>query len=212
MADTKISALTAMTTAVGTDILPIVDDPGGTPVTQKITLANLWTSLKALTRGEVALMAAGGWPSTTLGCAVAKTEHVTNDVDLYSLDFDQSVEEYGQWTVWMPDDWDGSTITAKLVWTAASGTGDVIWGVQGRSHGNDDAIDQAWGTVQTVTDTLIATGDVHVTAETSAITLAGTPAAGELVQIRVYRDADAAGDTLSADARLLGVKLYYGRT
>lgn len=41
MADSKLTALTAMTTPVSTDILYIVDDPGGTPVSQKITWSNL---------------------------------------------------------------------------------------------------------------------------------------------------------------------------
>ena len=41
MADTKITALTENTTPLGTDIIPMVDDPGGTPATQKITLVNL---------------------------------------------------------------------------------------------------------------------------------------------------------------------------
>lgn len=41
MADSKITELGSNTTPIGTDIIPIVDDPGGTPVTQKITLANL---------------------------------------------------------------------------------------------------------------------------------------------------------------------------
>lgn len=161
---------------------------------------------------EIFLTAAGGWPSTTGGCAAnTKNEYGTNDLDLYSLDFDQTTEEYAQWSVWMPDDWDAGTITAKFVWSAASGTGDVIWALQGRSFANDDAIDQSWGTAQTVTDTLLATGDIHYSSVTSAITLAGGPAAGELVQFRVYRDADAGGDTLNADARLLGVKLYFTR-
>ncbi len=41
MADTKISALTALASASSDDLIPIVDDPGGTPVTKKITVANL---------------------------------------------------------------------------------------------------------------------------------------------------------------------------
>lgn len=40
MADAKITALSANTTPLGTDVTVIVDDPGGTPATQKITLAN----------------------------------------------------------------------------------------------------------------------------------------------------------------------------
>lgn len=41
MADTKITGLTANTTPVSTDILLMVDDPGGTPLGQKITLESL---------------------------------------------------------------------------------------------------------------------------------------------------------------------------
>jgi hypothetical protein len=186
--------------------LTIADDSGSDEVDITIAAAGSTT-------GEIFLTAAGGWPSTTSGCADnAKTEHTTNDVDLWSLDFDPDADEYAQWSVWMPDAWDASTITFKAMWTAASSTGDVVWGLQGRAYADDDAIDQAWGTAQTVTDTLLATGDIHYTAESSAITLAGTPAAGQLVQFRVYRDADAGGDTLAADAKLLGIKIYYQKS
>jgi hypothetical protein len=163
--------------------------------------------------GEIMLTAAGGWPSTTGGCAAnAKVEYGTNDVDLYALDFDPDADEYAQWTVWMPDDWDGGTIAAKFAWTAASGSGDVVWAIQGRAYANDDPIDAAWGTAQTATDALTATGDLCISGATPDCTLAGTPAAGQFVQLRVYRDANAAGDTLAADARLLAVKITYGRS
>lgn len=41
-ADTKTTALTENTTPLGTDIIMMVDDPGGTPLSQKITLTNIW--------------------------------------------------------------------------------------------------------------------------------------------------------------------------
>ena len=159
------------------------------------------------------LTAAGGWPSTTGGCATnAKNEYGTNDVDLYSLDFDKDTDEFAQWTVWMPEDWNAGTVTAKFVWTAASGSGDAIWGLQGRAYANDDPVDAAWGTAQVVTDTLTAAGDICISGATSAITLAGTPAAGQIVQFRAYRDANAGGDSLDVDAKLLGIKVSYTRT
>jgi hypothetical protein len=158
------------------------------------------------------LSAAGGWPSTTTGCAAnAKVETGTNKLNYYALDFDAATQEYAEWSVIMPSDYNAGTVTAVFYWTAASGSGDVVWGLQAMSGGNDDALDIAYGTAQEVTDTLIAAGDVHVTAATSAITIAGTPAAGDFVNFRVYRKAADGADTLAADARLLGVRVTFTR-
>lgn len=161
---------------------------------------------------ELFIKASDMYPGTTSGCAaLAQTELATNDVDIQTLDFDQTTEEYAQFSYIMPDDWDAGTVTFKAIWTAAAGSGDVIWGLQGISFADDDALDAAWGTAQTSTDTLLATDDVHVSPESSAITLAGTPAAGELVIFRLYRDADDGSDTLTGDAKLIGLKIYYTR-
>lgn len=47
MADTKTTGLTANTTPVSTDIMYMVDDPGGSPLSQKMTLATLRAFVKA---------------------------------------------------------------------------------------------------------------------------------------------------------------------
>ena len=39
--------------------------------------------------------------------------------------------------------------------------------------------------------------------------LDGTPALNRPIQFQVYRDADAGGDTLATDARLLGVEILF---
>ena len=41
MADAKITALTELTSVENTDLVAIVDDPAGTPITKKITVDNL---------------------------------------------------------------------------------------------------------------------------------------------------------------------------
>lgn len=154
------------------------------------------------------------WPSTTSGAAAnAKTEYGTNDVDLYGLAFDQTSQEFAQATVKMPDDWDAGTVTATFVWTkVGTATDSVVWGCQGRAYGDNEDIDAAWGTAQEVTDAgQSATNRVHISGVSSAITLAGTPAAGKLVQFRVYRDPADASDGLAADAILLGVMIEFGR-
>jgi len=49
MADSKITALTANTAPLTTDILPMVDDPSGTPTTQKITFSDFLKVINGLT-------------------------------------------------------------------------------------------------------------------------------------------------------------------
>jgi hypothetical protein len=84
-----------------------------------------------------------------------------------------------------------------------------VWAIQGQAFADDDALDTAFGTAQTVTDTLLAADDMHISAATSAVTIGGTPAANRPIQFQVYRDADAGGDTLAVDARLLGVEILF---
>jgi hypothetical protein len=112
----------------------------------------------------------------------------------------------------MPSDYDGGTITAVFYWFASTtSTSSVTWGLQGRSYGDNEAIDQAWGTAQEVNDANGGNNIINISSSTPAITLAGTPAASEFVQFRVYRDSANVNDTLAATARLLAVRITYTR-
>lgn len=154
------------------------------------------------------VLPAGSWSATTTaGCATATVEAGTNDVDYKVLDFDTATDESAFVVFAMPDSWDGGTITFIPYWTAASGSGTVVFNLAGRAFANDDAIDQAYGTLQSSTDTLITAGDVHIGPSSSAITLAGSPAGGQLVQLKITRDVSE--DTLGVDARLIAVKIEY---
>ena len=148
---------------------------------------------------------------TTNGPSSGTTESTTNKIMSKTLDFDASTAEYAQFTVTFPKSWDLGTVTAQFVWRATN-TGNVIWGLQGVAISDDDATDAAFGTAQTVTDGVTATTDTMVSAATSAITIGGTPADGDLVVFQVYRDAANGSDTCAVDALLVGVKLIYTAT
>ena len=45
--------------------------------------------------------------------------------------------------------------------------------------------------------------DQQISAESSAMTVAGSPAAGEQTYFQLYRDAAAGGDTFTGEARVL---------
>lgn len=152
-------------------------------------------------------------PATTNGCAaIATVEAGTNDVDYRVLDFDQTTQEYAFFTHRMPEDWNGGTPTFRFIWTAAAGTAaqTVEWGAQWRVFGDDDAIDQAYSAVRSVSDSLIATGDIHITNETGAADPVGSLKGGNFIQVRVTRRVSL--DDLAADARLIGVRMYYQST
>lgn len=146
---------------------------------------------------------------TTNGAASGTTESTTNKVMNKTLDFDTTTQEFAQFTVAFPKGWNEGTVTFIPFWTAASGSGGVVWGLQGVALSNDDAIDTAFGTAQTSSDTLIAALDVHVGPESSAITIAGTPAVGDICYFQINRTVSDAGDTLGVDAGLIGVQLLY---
>lgn len=149
-------------------------------------------------------------PRTTNGAEPLTVEFATNDIMVDQLAFDSSTEEGAQFPWRMPQDWDLGTVTAKFHWDgAAAATGTVIWGIRGRAYGNSAAIDQAFGTQITVTDTLITVGDVHLTPVTAAITLAGTPNVNDYI---IFQIVATTGGTISVDQLLMGVTIQYGKT
>jgi len=148
-------------------------------------------------------------PRVTTGCSINSLETTTNDVNYDILEFDAATAQYAQFALVMPTNWNAGTVTFKPHWTAASGSGDVIWGLQGRAFANDDALDQAFGTAQTSTDTLTAAVDLCIGPASSAITIAGSPAAGNLTYFQFYRDAAAGGDTLGVAAQLIGIEITF---
>lgn len=155
---------------------------------------------------DLYIPASAMWPRTTNGCAeLTKSELATSLLNIQSLDFDQTTQEFAQFTLVLPRKYNNGTITAVFYWTASSGSGDVQWGISGGAYSNDDALTVALGTPQTADDTLIATNDLHVSPATAAITLAGTPADADFLGFQISRNP--ASDTLSGDAKLLGVSL-----
>ena len=179
--------------------------------TQGAGAAPTWSAVSASGGGSTNLwIAASQWiPRTTTGVGVDSTQTTTNLQNFDQLLFDAATDEFAQALVVMPTNYNAGQVTARFYWTATTGTGAVVWGLQGLAYSDDDALDTATGTAQTVTDTLLAANDMMISGATSAITIGGTPGANKAVQFQIYRDADAGGDTLAVDARLLGVEISF---
>jgi hypothetical protein len=206
MANTAIENLTNLTQpdTGGADVLAIVDLT--TPETKKITSRNL---LKATITRDIWIGAERFISTTTNGAAINELELATNDVMIKTADFDQTTSESVQFWHTFEEGWNAGTIQFKQVWTAAAGTPaeTTDFDLAGMSYANDDAIDQAMGTAQNVTDTLLATNDIHYTGFSGAITLGGTPADGQPNVFKLSRDV--ATDNLAGDCKTLGIILRY---
>jgi hypothetical protein len=147
---------------------------------------------------------------TTNGAASGTAEMTTNKNMVKTLDFDASTQEFAQFEIAMPKSWNNGTVTFQPVWSHASTTTNfgVVLALQAVATSDDDALDVAFGTEQTSTDTGGTTNDRYIGPESSAITIAGTPATGDVVQFQIKRNPSDGSDTLAVDARLHGIKLY----
>ena len=151
-------------------------------------------------------------PTSSNGCAsIADVETTSGRPDMQVLDFDASSDEHAQFGISFPKSWNEGTVTAQFVWcSTATDTGGVSWGIQGVACSDSDTIDVAYGTAIVVDDAnLSAAEDLCVSATSGAITIAGSPAAGDMCFFRVFRDVSDANDTAAEDARLIGVKIFF---
>lgn len=190
----------------------IVIMPNSSAVIWYDSTASRWKALVQPVLGKIPVWvpATAMISRTTNGGAAGTVETTTNKVMLKTLDHDASTQEYHQFTIPAIKGWNKSTVTAKAAWKhAATATNfGVVWGLQGYSASDDDAADTAFGTAKEVADTGGTTNDIYWTAETAAITIAGTPATGDLIFFQGYRKPSDGSDTMAIDAGLLGWLVY----
>ncbi len=154
--------------------------------------------------------AAAMYPNTTAGCADLAQVELSNGPEIKVLDFDASSDEHAQFTVCFPKLWNEGTVTFQPFWTVTgTNTGTVAWGLSAVAFADNGDINTAFGTnvVTTAKAHSGTSNDLDVSAESGAVTIAGSPSVDEMVFFQIMRDVSA--DDQSGDARLLGVKLFF---
>jgi hypothetical protein len=201
----KLSA-TGDDTNIGIDLLTKgtgvinAEDSGGNVSAVKIAgKETIWVPAQAM------------YASTTNGADAEQVETTATRPDLKVFDFDASTKQFTQFSIAMPKSWNEGTLTYQVYWSpSTTNTGDAIFGLQAVACADSDTIDVAFGTAVNITDAGIGTvEDQQITSESGAMTVAGTPAAGEQTYFQFFRDAADGSDTFTGECRVLGIKLFF---
>ncbi|RWO20650.1 hypothetical protein [Mesorhizobium sp.] len=199
------------TVAVGPGEIGLLNTDGTTNSLGGTVVATGGGSVSPIGKHTISIPASAMLAATTSGPAIAQFETTTNDINFVVMDFDATADEHAHFNVCMPKSWDEGTVTFQVWWTtSATDTDGVAWGLQAIALSDNEASDTAWGTAVVVTDDAQgAANEILVTAESSSVTIGGTPASGDIVFFRLFRDVSDANDDMAEDARLIAVKLFY---
>jgi hypothetical protein len=196
-------------------VTPILGTPQSGTLTNCTGLPNAGLVTLPLTIGttEIYVDATEMTAAITSGAEPVFVEMATNDQMVQGFAFDTTADEFAHFKVVFPKKWNNSTVLARPIWyhTSSNATATVTWCFEAVATSNDDTMDVAWGTAQRVVDDGATGLDNYTGANSSALTIGGTPASGDLIFFRVSRDVDGNGtagnDDLAQDAILLGVVL-----
>ena len=158
----------------------------------------------------IPIVAAGLQPTSSNGCgALSVVETTAGRPDIIGLPFDGSADEFAQFQIPFPKQWDEGTVSFEVQWTVGdANAGTVVWTLEAVYVDDDGTIDVAYGTSKSSSDTALGVAeDLHLSPESSSITIAGTPAIGGVVFFRIGRNAT--GDSYTTDATLISIRVFY---
>lgn len=193
------ATITGVTTTAGLTL-------GSTAITA--TGADI-NALKVQGKETIYVPASAMYPNTTTGSSGVEQVELANGPELKVLDFDPSTAEFAQFSVVFPKSWNEGTVTFQAFFTVnGTDTGTVGWGLSGVSIADDASTDTAFGTnvLATAKAHSGVANDLDVTAESGPVTIASA-AEDCYTFFQIMRDAT--NDTQTADARLMGIKLFF---
>lgn len=144
------------------------------------------------------------WDLPTTDPAVAACKTGTN-TQMGVLDFANAGSLSAQLHHKLPSTWTG-TVDATIKWMTTATTGSVVWQLATICVADAETDDPAFNTASTVTDAAKGTTNQTNDATITTVTVTGC-AAGELMHLKIFRDAAHASDDLAATARLIGLEL-----
>ena len=168
-------------------------------------------AIKVAGKESIWIPAAAMYPSTTNGCSdLDQVETTALRPDLKVLDFAADADDFAQFSIAFPKSWNEGTITYQPFWTVTgTNTGNVVWQLGGIAVTSDATINTAFGTLVATTALAMASdrNDLMVSAESGAVTIAGSPSTDDVCFFQINNDTSASGQT--GVVRLLGIKIFF---
>jgi len=203
MSDVKFSALPADTTPA--DAVEFGINDAGT--SRKVTRDNLLDGVTVHS-----WLGAEAWtPTITTGCSSIATREIgANNQNVNYLAFPDGADSKAFYNMVLPQNWDALTIKVKVYWTTelpSATTETAELEIAAVSYGDSDPLGgTAFPTGVASTDTWLANDDMHIMAQSAAVTITNA-AVGEYIGFVLTRDIS--GDTLQGDIQFLGATLEY---
>jgi len=189
-------------------------DIGGTNVTSTAAELNKLDgvgTLKQAGKETIWVPANAMTPTTSNPCSdITTVETTSGRPDMHVLDFDKDSDEFAQFAIAFPKSYNLGTVTFQFFWSGLAATTGVSMQLQGVAMNDNETIDVAYGTAVVVDDDAQgAVEELLVSAESGAITIAGTPADNDLTYFRIGRDVSDSNDDMAGDCRLHGIKIFF---
>ena len=168
------------------------------------------SAVKVAGKESIWVPAVAMYPNTTNGCGAITQTELSNGPELKALPFDKTSDEFAQFAIAFPKSWNEGTVTFQAFFTADStDTGTAKFTLAGVALADNDSLNTAFGTAVGPSAKAHSgtANDLDVTAESGAVTIAGSPSTDEQVFFQISRDVSE--DNLDADAKLLGIKLFF---
>jgi hypothetical protein len=202
----------------------LLNDISETTVGNKMKLLNL-KNAKIRFRGDLVLIGSTYYfekilragenlkPTVTGGCAaVAQLEVGSSNKKVVDyLAFDATTLEYAYANIVLPAEYNGGTILCQYNWThpATTTNFDVYFFFRAVATGDGESLDGTYGAAVGVLDTGGNTSFLYTSSLTEAITIGGTPIAGETMHFRLNRYPAGETNHLAVDAYLMSIRVLF---
>lgn len=192
---------TVTSSSANTFTTKIIDQEGtGNVIT---TVSPIWASVAGCNN-------ASAGPTINLATTQAPTPNCLtgSNVLTSTLDFDDSTNEFGQFSFRLPHTWVGN-IDIDFVWlvTASGGSNAVKWTVATACSATGSSYDTAYNSAQTIT-TNVGANNIQTVSTQNTVTVTGC-GVDNLMNFKLGRDTT---DTFTGTARLLGVSVTLRHT